>query len=95
MSISSQSKVNSEVVKNLFSQLKAVLPVSGHVFFEDESLCPVLCKPKILPLKSITLQKIEEMERKANEKCHDLKKDPKIESLLQSSEKEFRKYSKK
>ena len=27
----------------------------------------MLCKPKILPIKSVSLQKIEEMERKAKE----------------------------
>lgn len=27
----------------------------------------VLCKPKILPLKSVTLEKIEEMENRMNE----------------------------
>ena len=57
--------------KSLLSQLKHVLPRTGTVFSESDDLTPVLCKPKILPLKSVTLQKIEEMEKRANEKAKD------------------------
>lgn len=42
--------------------LDAVLPKAGLVVSEKGGLAEVLCKPKILPLKSITLQKLEEME---------------------------------
>lgn len=41
---------------------KEVLPKSGLVVSEKSELQEVLCKPKIIPLKSITLQKLEEME---------------------------------
>jgi len=41
-----------------------VLPRAGLVVSEKGNLTEVLCKPKILPLKSITLQKLEEMEAK-------------------------------
>ena len=34
------------------------------MYSEKGSLSEVLCKPKILPIKSVTLQKLEEMERK-------------------------------
>ena len=64
--------------RDLLSQLQGVLPQSGKVFCENDDLTPVLCKPKILPLKSVTLEKIEEMERKANEKLSQTKNSLKI-----------------
>ena len=53
---------------SILDQLEAVLPRAGVIFSESDELSHILCKPKILPLKSITLQKIEEMERAAFEK---------------------------
>lgn len=44
-----------------------VLPKTGMVFTE-ETLDMVLCKPKILPLKSVTLEKLEQMQKEAQEK---------------------------
>jgi BBSome-interacting protein 1 len=42
--------------------LQEVLPKSGLVVSENGGLTELLCKPKILPLKSVSLQKLEEME---------------------------------
>lgn len=47
--------------------LQEVLPKAGLVVSEKGNLTEILCKPKIMPLKSITLQKLEEMEAKAAE----------------------------
>mmetsp|Transcript_8380 Transcript_8380/g.20877 ORF Transcript_8380/g.20877 Transcript_8380/m.20877 type:complete len:95 (+) Transcript_8380:25-309(+) len=47
--------------------LHEVLPKAGLVVSEKGNLTEILCKPKILPLKSITLQKLEEMEAKVAE----------------------------
>lgn len=44
--------------------LHEVLPKAGLVVSEKGNLTETLCKPKLLPLKSITLQKLEEMETK-------------------------------
>ena len=44
-----------------------VLPKSGLVFSEKGCLTYVLSKPKIMAIKSVTLQKLEEMEKKAAE----------------------------
>ena len=60
-----KSKTNQ---KSVLEQLEAVLPRAGVVFSESDELTHILCKPKILPLKSITLQKIEEMEKAAFDK---------------------------
>uniref|UniRef100_A0A7S1HZ42 Uncharacterized protein n=1 Tax=Eutreptiella gymnastica TaxID=73025 RepID=A0A7S1HZ42_9EUGL len=46
-------------------QLREVLPKAGLVYSEKSSLSEILSKPKILPLKSITLERIEEMETRA------------------------------
>lgn len=42
--------------------LQEILPKSGLIVSEKGGLTELLCKPKIMPLKSITLQKLEEME---------------------------------
>lgn len=54
--------------KGFISQMKKklpkeILPKAGLVYSEKGALSEVLCKPKILPLKSITLQKLEQMEK--------------------------------
>ena len=38
------------------------MPKAGLVYSEKAALSEILCKPKILPLKSVTLQKLEQME---------------------------------
>ena len=45
--------------------LQEVLPKAGLVFSEKGSLAPVLCKPKLMPIKSLSLEKIEQMESAA------------------------------
>ena len=42
--------------------ISEVLPKAGLVVSEKGSLSEILCKPKLMPLKSVTLQKLEEME---------------------------------
>lgn len=46
-------------------QLTEVLSRTGAVFVEKGELREVLCKPKILPIKSTALQKVESLERAA------------------------------
>jgi len=46
--------------------LKEVLPKQGQLYDEDLPSM-VLCKPKLLPLKSVTLEKLEKMQRDAEE----------------------------
>eukprot|EP00240_Pyramimonas_obovata_P018310 CAMPEP_0118923982 /NCGR_PEP_ID=MMETSP1169-20130426/2314_1 /TAXON_ID=36882 /ORGANISM="Pyramimonas obovata, Strain CCMP722" /LENGTH=71 /DNA_ID=CAMNT_0006865053 /DNA_START=210 /DNA_END=425 /DNA_ORIENTATION=- len=47
------------------TSLQEVLPKAGLVYSEKGNLSEVLCKPKIMPLKSITLERLEEMEKAA------------------------------
>lgn len=46
--------------------LQEVLPRQGMVYQEDMPTV-VLCKPKLLPLKSVTLEKMEKMQKEAME----------------------------
>ena len=40
-----------------------ILPKAGLVYSEKGNLSEVLCKPKIMPIKSTTLEQIEQMEK--------------------------------
>lgn len=42
--------------------MQEILPKAGLVVSEKGSFSEVLCKPKILPLKSVTLERIQEMQ---------------------------------
>lgn len=44
-----------------------ILPKAGLVYSEKGNLSEVLCKPKIMPIKSITLEQIEQMEKEFQE----------------------------
>ncbi|KAG7383319.1 hypothetical protein PHYPSEUDO_003858 [Phytophthora pseudosyringae] len=46
-------------------QIQEVLPKAGLVYSERGNLTEVLCKPKIMPIKSATLLRIEEIEKQA------------------------------
>ncbi|XP_074089548.1 BBSome-interacting protein 1-like [Macrotis lagotis] len=50
-------------VKSMFRE---VLPKQGQLSVEDAATM-VLCKPKLLPLKSLTLEKLEKMQQTAQE----------------------------
>uniref|UniRef100_A0A8C9L860 BBSome-interacting protein 1 n=1 Tax=Pavo cristatus TaxID=9049 RepID=A0A8C9L860_PAVCR len=46
---------------------REVLPKQGQLSVEDTAGM-VLCKPKVLPLKSVSLEKLEQLQRAAMEK---------------------------
>lgn len=48
---------------------REVLPRKGLLFTESQSQL-ILCKPKLLPMKSFTLQKMEEMQQEAKKKAN-------------------------
>ncbi|CAN9510102.1 unnamed protein product [Ophioblennius macclurei] len=50
-------------LKTIFRE---VLPKQGQLSMEDVPTM-VLCKPKLLPLKSVTLEKLEKMQMEAQE----------------------------
>ena len=49
--------------QDLIKSLKNVVQKNGILFNEVKNLSEVLCKPKLLPLKSITIRKLEEIEK--------------------------------
>lgn len=42
-----------------------MLPKAGLVYSEKGNLSEVLCKPKIMPIKSVTLERLEQLEKEA------------------------------
>ena len=52
----------------VMENIREVLPKRGLVYQESNPQL-VLCKPKLLPLKSVTLEKLEKMQKDANEKA--------------------------
>eukprot|EP00898_Chlorokybus_atmophyticus_P008307 jgi/Chlat1/8478/Chrsp80S07873 len=46
-------------------KLHEVLPKAGLVYSEKGNFSEVLCKPRLMPLKSVTLERLEEMEKAA------------------------------
>lgn len=51
--------------------LKFTLPTTGFLFEEDVSQY-VLCKPMLLPVKTIALEKLEKMQKDAEEKFRNI-----------------------
>ena len=43
--------------------LKPIIPKTGMIFSTKPEFTEIACKPKLLPLKSINLMKLEEMEK--------------------------------
>ena len=52
------------------NDFKEVLPKTG-LLHHEATYNFVLCKPKIMPLKSITLEKLEKMQKEAQELVRD------------------------
>ncbi|VDD92950.1 unnamed protein product [Enterobius vermicularis] len=50
-------------------KLKEILGPQDGILSCEEELAPVFCKPKLIPLKSITVEKLERMQRDATEKA--------------------------
>ena len=58
----------------VMENIREVLPKRGLVYQESNPQL-VLCKPKLLPLKSVTLEKLEKMQKDANEKAKALQEE--------------------
>lgn len=60
-------------------EIEEFVPKQGFLFNEF-SLHPILCKPKLLPMKSVTLEKLEKMQREAQEKVIEMEKQQQLPS---------------
>jgi len=49
------------------NRIQEVAPKAGLVYSERGLHTGVMCKPKMLPIKSMTLEQIEELEKKITE----------------------------
>ncbi|EZA51598.1 hypothetical protein DMN91_010347 [Ooceraea biroi] len=60
----------SESTDDQIEQCDIVLPRQGLLYQED-TLNYILCKPKLIPLKSVTLEKLEKMQKEAEIKVRE------------------------
>ncbi|VDL84848.1 unnamed protein product [Nippostrongylus brasiliensis] len=51
------------------SGLRETLSAADALLFKEEAMTPIFCKPKLLPLKTITTQKLEEMQKEAKNRA--------------------------
>ena len=49
--------------QNILKKLKEIIPKNGIVFNEKSEFSAILCKPKLLPLKSMNIKKLEHLEK--------------------------------
>jgi BBSome-interacting protein 1 len=56
------------------AEIHEILPKQGKLYQEDIPAM-VLCKPKLLPLKSVTLEKLEKMQKEAEKTVRQQAKD--------------------
>ncbi len=59
-----------EELEELTAQLEEVLPKAGLVYSEKGTIGEVLCKPKIIPIKSVSLEALEAMLKAAGAAEH-------------------------
>lgn len=60
------SYTESPASQSYFQRLDLVLPDHGKLFYETKNGF-VFCKPHLMPLKSVTLEKLEKMQKQAQE----------------------------
>lgn len=48
-----------------------VVPQQG-LLYSEHTFDYILCKPKLMPLKSVTLEKLEKMQKEADQKLKDM-----------------------
>lgn len=49
------------------NQAREYIPSTGPLHYQDNNNL-ILCKPKLMPLKSVTLEKLEQMQNEAEKK---------------------------
>lgn len=52
------------------SKIDVILPDFGKLFYEQKTDL-IFCKPHLMPLKSITLEKLENMQKQAHEQLRE------------------------
>jgi hypothetical protein len=57
-----QLAYSTTTMENIKSEIKEILPRTGLVYSERGTLSEILCKPKIMPLKSAVLEQLQKIE---------------------------------
>lgn len=60
----------SELMDNSLEKIDIILPKQS-LLYQEENLDYILCKPKLIPLKSVTLEKLEKMQKDAELKIQE------------------------
>ncbi|CAL2042807.1 unnamed protein product [Caenorhabditis brenneri] len=88
METDATAKAPSRFVMAQGIKLEEKLWVDECFLFQDESLAPIFCKPKLIPLKTITTQKLEQMQREQMEKLQIPEKAPDQPTTIEEEERE-------
>lgn len=59
-----------------------IYPPNG-MLFKEEVIGPIFCKPKLIPLKSVTLERLEKMQQEGLEKMRQIEAQKTIESKIE------------
>ncbi|GMT10654.1 hypothetical protein PFISCL1PPCAC_1951 [Pristionchus fissidentatus] len=54
------------------SDIKEIFGPQNAMIFMEEPVMPIFCKPKLLPLKTVTMEKMEKMQKDAIDKLRSL-----------------------
>ncbi|KAK2583602.1 hypothetical protein KPH14_009544 [Odynerus spinipes] len=57
----------SDSVDGSGEQVDIIIPKQG-LLYQENTVDYILCKPKVIPLKSVTLEKLERMQKEAEQK---------------------------
>ncbi|KAL7292421.1 hypothetical protein TKK_0014009 [Trichogramma kaykai] len=57
--------------------IDVVLPQQG-LLYSEHTFDYILCKPKLMPLKSVTLEKLEKMQKEAYEKLKEMQEQDQV-----------------
>ncbi|CAB0039638.1 unnamed protein product [Trichogramma brassicae] len=57
--------------------IDVVLPQQG-LLYSEHTFDYILCKPKLMPLKSVTLEKLEKMQKEADEKLKEMQEQDQV-----------------
>lgn len=68
-------------------QIDIILPKSG-ILCQENLTDYILCKPKLMPLKSITLEKLEKMQKDAEEKLKEAQEAQEIQEVQEAQKAE-------
>ncbi|KAF3428360.1 hypothetical protein E2986_13725 [Frieseomelitta varia] len=60
----------SQLMDNSAEKIDVILP-RQILLYQEENLDYILCKPKLIPLKSVTLEKLEKMQKDAELKMRE------------------------